>query len=175
MARARGAAGNLAAEVWCSRPRAVGAGEGVLLAPSCLICRVDARGCAVPIEHVREVMRPCAVQRLASAPPWVLGVGVIRGDTVPVVDAGILLAGEACMASRFVVLRAGSRRVALAVAGVLGIRPLAEGVRSLPPLLAAGSGLVASLALMDGELHEVLEGSRLVELASEALSGAATP
>jgi len=66
--------------------------------------------------------------------------------------------------TRFVVVRAGDRRVALAVQGVLGVRPLArETLRALPPLLAnAGAQVVTALGTLDAQLLTVLSGGYLV-------------
>jgi purine-binding chemotaxis protein CheW len=140
---------------------------GTLAALHCLICRVGGRACALPLEHVREVMRPCRVDRIEPAPAYVLGVALIRGESVPVVDAGMLLTGEKCEATRLVILRVGERRVALAVAEVVGTRALEEGdLRALPPLLSGASELVTAMAVLDGKFVEVLENARLLQLAT---------
>jgi purine-binding chemotaxis protein CheW len=112
---------------------------------------VGSRACALPLEHVREVMRPRRVDRIEPAPSYLLGVALIRGESVPVVDAGMLLTGEACEATRLVVLRVGERRVALAVAEVVGTRAIEEGdLRALPPLLSGASELVTAMVVLDG-------------------------
>jgi purine-binding chemotaxis protein CheW len=136
-----------------------------------LICRVGERTCALPLEHVREVMRPLAIERVPSAPAYLLGLSIIRGENVPVLDAGWLLEGKAGNVTRLVVLRVGERRVALAVAAVVEARLLdpAE-LESLPPLLAGARELVRALAVLDGSLLEVLESARLIELAEPSLA-----
>jgi purine-binding chemotaxis protein CheW len=140
---------------------------GTLASLHCLICRVGGRACALPLEHVREVMRPCRIERIEPAPAYLLGVALIRGETVPVVDAGLLLTGEACAATRLVILRVGERRVALAVAEVVGTRALEEGeLRALPPLLSGATELVTAMAVIDGKFVEVLANARLLELAA---------
>jgi purine-binding chemotaxis protein CheW len=143
----------------------------------CLICRVGPRACALPIEHVREVMRPCRVERVASAPAYLTGLAVIRGENVPVLDAGLLLGGETSPATRFVILRVGERRVALSVAEVVGTRALeAEELGELPPLLDGSTELIARLGVLDGKLLEVLESGRLLDAAAAGMAaGVAQP
>lgn len=132
----------------------------------CLICRVGGRDCALPIEHVREVMRRCPVERVELAPRFTLGLALIRGESVPVVDAGMLLTGQACGGARFVLLRVAERRVALAVDEVVGARSLdGSELGRLPPLLTAAAEMVRAMAVLDGRLVEVLESGRLIEAA----------
>jgi chemotaxis signal transduction protein len=113
-------------------------------------------------------MRPCKVERIELAPEYLLGLGLIRGETVPVVDASLLLSGDRGEASRFVVLRVAERSVALAVSEVVGARALdRDELDGLPPLLAGKADLVAHMAVLDGKLMEVLESSRLIEVANQ--------
>jgi chemotaxis signal transduction protein len=112
-------------------------------------------------------MRRCPVERVELAAPVSLGVALIRGESVPVVDAGVLLAGRACDGARFVVLRVAHRRVALAVDEVIGIRGIEAGeLDELPPLLTSAAELVRAMAVLDGRLVEVLESARLIEAAA---------
>ena len=150
---------------------AVGENEGTLASLHCLVCRVGARACALPLEHVREVMRPSPVAPVPSAQKFVLGLGVIRGETVPVLDTALLLSGQSAPATRFVVLRVGERRVALAVGEVVGAKVLdrAELVE-LPPLLSEARDRVSALAVLDGDLLEVLESARLLAAADADLT-----
>jgi len=149
---------------------------GTLTSLHSLICRVGERTCALPIEHVREVMRPPGIERVASAPAYLLGLAVIRGENVPVLDAGWLLEGKAGAVTRLVVLRVAERRVALAVASVVGTRALEPAeLEGLPPLLAGARELVRALAVLDGGLLQVLESARLIELAEPSRAGAALP
>jgi purine-binding chemotaxis protein CheW len=118
---------------------------------------------------VREVMRRCPVERVATAPRFTLGVAVIRGENVPVVDAGVLLTGQACGGDRFVVLRVAERRVALAVDEVVGARHVEAGeLAGLPPLLSGAAELVRAMGVLDGRLLEVLESGRLIDAARAA-------
>jgi len=117
-------------------------------------------------------MRRCPVEPVDSAPRFTLGLSLIRGESVPVVDAGVLLTGLACGADRFVVLRVGERSVALAVDGVVGTERIDAGeLDQLPPLLAGAADLVRAMTVLDGRLVEVLESGRVIEIAMGAGGG----
>ena len=124
-------------------------------------------------------MRPLPVEPLAEMPIFVLGLAVIRGNPVAVVDTGALLGvtGEA-QATRFVLLRLGERRVALAAEEVLGIREISPSVlHDLPPLLRdASAAIVSAIGTLDTELLLVLHAVRILPEAvwdTLELSGAA--
>lgn len=92
-------------------------------------------------------------------------LAIVRGETVPVVLLRALLArGADDSVTRFVVVRAGRRRVALAVDDVVGIRHLGDDVlRELPPLARqARPELIESVAALDGELLVVLRSGRVI-------------
>lgn len=130
-----------------------------------LLCLARQRLCALPLDALVETMRPLPVTPLAGAPAFVCGVARIRGAPVPVVDVGALLgAPEPPQATRFVTLRVGERRVALALEAVLGFRELAsESLTALPPLLRhVSEDVVSALTTLDAELLLVLEATRLV-------------
>ena len=129
-----------------------------------LICRVQTRLCALPLEHVVETLRPLPVERVPGAAPFVLGLAVIRGAPLPVVDSARLLGADDARAGRFVTVNAGNRRVALAVDCVLGVRAVApESLHALPPLLhQADTDVIAAIGLLDAELLLVLRSARLL-------------
>jgi len=129
-----------------------------------LVIRTGALRCAVPVDHVLETMRPLPVRSLACAPGFVLGAAVIRGEPVPVVDLASLLSAPSAAVARFVLLQAGSHKVALAVESVTGVQVLApHSVSNLPPLLAGlQAGAVAAIGALDKDLLLVLETARLV-------------
>jgi purine-binding chemotaxis protein CheW len=134
------------------------------LAERFLVCRVGTRRCALPIDHVIETLRPPECEPLAGAPDFVLGVAVVRGVAVPVVDAGRLLGSVPASATRVVSLAVGERTVGLAVDEVIGVTPMADdAVHALPPLLEVATGaVIESLGVLDSELLIVLRESRLV-------------
>ena len=127
-----------------------------------LVCRVGGLSCALPLEAVIETMRPMPVESVSGMPRFVLGMSIIRGAPVVVVDAGLLLGDHASTAGRAVTVRADSRTIALLVDAVIGVRTLTA-VEDLPPLLDRAAGdAVAAIAALDNALFLVLRGARLV-------------
>lgn len=142
-----------------------------------LIFRADSQVCALPLARVSEVLRPLPVQPLAGAPAFVRGLSIIRGAPVPVVDLGALLAGKPCRGTRLVMIRAGERRIALAVDAVLGIREIAGPVwNDLPPLVRdACPEAVEAIGVLDQEALLALKtGTLLPDAVWEALARAET-
>ena len=128
-----------------------------------LLFRVRTRLCALPIAHILETMRPLPVERVATAPDFVLGVALIRGVATPVVDAGALIgASEPADFKRFVTLKSGESGVALAVEEVLGVRDLPPAsLRKLPPLRRdASTEILSELGSLDAELLTMLKLAR---------------
>ncbi len=126
-----------------------------------LVCDVGGRRCAIALRHVVETMRPLSVHALSGAPPFVLGVTVVRGAPTPVVHVGRLLGDDGVACARFVLVRAGERRIALAVDGTIGIRTLPSSTHELPRLLR-DVGVVSAIGSLDAEVLLVLETLRLV-------------
>src|SRR5580704_10406648 len=96
---------------------------GAAAAPrtSWLICRAGIHRCALPLEHVIEIMRALPIEAVAGAPAYVRGLCIIRGAAVPVLDTGLLVGAEASPCRRLIAVRAGGRTVALTAETVLGI------------------------------------------------------
>jgi purine-binding chemotaxis protein CheW len=131
---------------------------------SFLLCRVATRLCGLPLDVVVEIMRPLPTESLAGAPACVLGVAIIRGDAVPVVDLSSLLGGDRVDPTRLVTVRVDGRVVALGVDEVVGVRSVADSaVEDLPPLLAgAPADVIAAMGTLDAELLFVLRRVGLV-------------
>jgi purine-binding chemotaxis protein CheW len=132
-----------------------------------LLVRARARVCAFGLGGVVEILRPLPLRPVSDlpVPSFLLGLSVIRGQPVPVVDLGDLLgAREEAAPTRWVTLRVGERRVALAVEAVLRVARGEElERRPLPPLLAgAGRSAVEALSTLDGEFLSLLDTARLV-------------
>ena len=129
-----------------------------------LLCRVDTRLCALPLESVIETTRPLPIEPMAGTPDFVLGLSVLRGAPVLIVDAGRLLRGKQSLPTRFVMLRVGKRRVGLAVDGVLGVRAVDSAtLEELPPLIrSADADVVSTVGTLDAELLLILRAARIV-------------
>ena len=127
-----------------------------------LIVDTGDRQCALPLEHAIETMRALPVETLAGAPAFLRGLAVIRGAPTPVVDLGLLLgdAGQT-RCERFVTVRSGERTVALAVAGVVGVRDV-ESQAELPAPWLGDARAVRALAALDGGLVSLLKTTRLL-------------
>jgi purine-binding chemotaxis protein CheW len=119
----------------------------------------------VPLSQVVETMRPLSTEAITGMPAFVRGLAIIRGTAVPVVDLGCLLGGGSGLpTTRFVLLRLGERRAALAVEALLGVRDLeAARLHAMPPLLQQASlELIEQVGTLDGELLVVLRVCRTV-------------
>lgn len=130
-----------------------------------LIVRAGGHQYALALPDVVETMRPLTFEPVEGAPPGVRGLAMIRGVPVPVVDLATLLgAVDAQCARRFVCVRAGARRVALAVEEVVGIREFdASTLSQMPPLLhQANPEIIESVGALDAELFLVLKTARLL-------------
>ena len=137
-----------------------------------LLCRVGSRIAALDVRDVWETMRPLPIEPLTGAPEFILGLAIVRGFPIPVVDADRLLGSSlpsttsliSMSPARFVSLKLGVRSAALAVDAVLEIRALPAGMlANIPPLLGeAGADLVSLIGALDATLLLVLEAARLV-------------
>jgi purine-binding chemotaxis protein CheW len=130
-----------------------------------LVCRVRRRLCAIPLAHVVETMRPLPIEALTTTLTAVMGVAIIRGVPVPVVDPGSLLGtDEAPSPTRFVTVMVDGRRVALAVEEVVGVRDFpASDLEDLPPLLRdVGAEIISAVGVLDDALLIVLRATRLL-------------
>lgn len=93
-----------------------------------LVCLVGGQRVSVPLGMVREAARVPRIEPLPGSPPEVLGVAMVRGAPVGVVDASLLLpsaerAGEeGAEAGRKKVLVVLKRPLALVVDRIEGVR-----------------------------------------------------
>ncbi|MCU1279831.1 MAG: hypothetical protein JWM53_3377 [bacterium] len=108
-------------------------------------------------------MRVLPIETVADAPAFVTGLAIIRGAPVPVIDLAALLGG-AGETTRLILLRVGERRVAVAVAEVIGVQRLDDALLGeTPPLLqAARADLIESVGILDAQLLIVLRAARLL-------------
>ncbi|HEU4682512.1 MAG TPA: chemotaxis protein CheW, partial [Gemmatimonadales bacterium] len=110
--------------------------------------------------------RPLPIESIAGMPEFIRGVSVIRGAPVPVVDLGALLqtSDRSDTYGRFVTVKIGERRVAVAVDGVVGLRNLdLTQIGELPPLLrASDTHVIDAIGTCDAQLLVVLRSMRIV-------------
>lgn len=128
---------------------------------------------ALPIEHVREVLKSPPVTEVPRAPAHVLGVVTVRGEVMAVCDPRrrLALPGDppAGPAARLVVADAGEGPCALLVDGVLGVVRVARG--ALEPCPQGIGGAAAECLAGIGR-----EGDRLfTALDTAALLGRVAP
>lgn len=127
-----------------------------------LLVRLGELLCAIPRNHVVEVLRPLAIASFPDAPPGVMGVSVVRGVSIPVVDGRTLAGAGSGELKRLVVLRTGERHVGLAVESIVGLRTIPEtALTELPPLLR-DNAVASRLGAMDDQMLIVLDAARLV-------------
>ena len=131
-----------------------------------LVSRAGGKLLALALPDVVEVMRPLPISRLGGAPAFVVGASVVRGAPVPVIDAGLLLGSDpsARASGRWISLRLGARRAALAVDEIVGAMTFDEAkLELMPPLLhGVASGAADSVATLDEQLVLVLRAGRIV-------------
>jgi purine-binding chemotaxis protein CheW len=131
-----------------------------------LIVTAGSRICAIPLQYVVETMRPLAIAELSGTPPFVLGLAVIRGDLLPVVDLALLLGTELGRTEigRFVTVAVGERRMALAVSTVTGLVDVDPALlRELPSLLHnAEASLIEAIGTRDAQLLMMLRATHIV-------------
>lgn len=130
-----------------------------------LLARVRGWVCALPAHYVIEIMRPLPIQPVTGAPPFVLGMSIVRGEVTPIVALEMLLGSpEANAPNRFVLVRAGERRVILAVDEVLGVQEIdTRHFDKAPGLLTETLPQdVARIGVLDRSVLVVLEAGRLL-------------
>lgn len=131
-----------------------------------LTVMVGGSACAIPLRHVVETMRPLPIQSIAGTSSFLLGVSIIRGSPVPVVDLGVLMGNEGAIVTdgRLVNLKLEERRVAILVNRVVGVRQLdPDSFAELPLVLRdVAADFVDALGARDAQLLLVLRTSRIL-------------
>lgn len=129
-----------------------------------LLARLGSRLCALPLGSVVECMRPLPTEPLPGMPPFLLGVSIIRGLPVPVVDLNVLIGLRSEPPCRFILLRLESRRVAVAVTAVIGVCRVENDVmQNLPPLLEEiDAETVTAIGVRDAQFLFTLQLGRVV-------------
>jgi purine-binding chemotaxis protein CheW len=134
-----------------------------------LVTRVGNLACALPIEHVIEIMRPLPIEPIARPsdhPVLVMieGLAMIRGVPVPVIDVRRLLGATGERATRVVVIRVQDRQLAMLVDEVCGVQHIEqEQLARLPPLLGGvNRDSISAIGARDAALLIVLDAARVV-------------
>lgn len=99
------------------------------MARHAVVVRLGGRRLALPVDRVIETMRPLPIDADGTAQ--------IRGERCRVLDAAALLGLPPGRSRRFVVVRDGDRRAALAVEAVLAVEPVDGGAPVEPVAEAA--------------------------------------
>jgi purine-binding chemotaxis protein CheW len=138
-----------------------------------LICQSGERSCGFPLQHVVETMRALPVEAFPDMQPFMLGIAIIRGATVPVINLAMLLkasvdtetkSSPTTKVSRFITIKTGHRVIAFAVGNVVGVGQFAaDDLDNLPKLLGdADTSVVKAIGTLDDGLFLVLEASRVI-------------
>jgi purine-binding chemotaxis protein CheW len=138
---------------------------------SWIVFRVSARTLALPVSHVREVLRLAELTGVPNAPKPVAGVMNLRGHVLPVVDTHALLGlanSLSTNASRVLVFLLDNRPIGLVVDHVVALEKLqvelVQAVADSEPLAKLSAGTFPrpdgkSLLLLDPE--RLLAGKKL--------------
>ena len=121
---------------------------------------------AAPVERVQEILELRHVARLPHAPPYLLGMIDVRGQSIPVVDLrlklGLPVAADS-HATRIVVLKvtAGGRKVILGLKAdrVFEVTVLDDGALEPPPEIGVPwrSESIAGIGRRNGAFVTVLD------------------
>ncbi len=129
---------------------------------SWLLCGVGPHRFILPMAEVIETMRLLPIQAVAGAPPLVLGLSVIRGAPVAVVNTALVFGRESPRYTRLVTVRAGESTIALAVDAVFTVAVVEAGtLQQMPPLIGNDNAVVA-MAARDRNLVFLLNAARIV-------------
>jgi purine-binding chemotaxis protein CheW len=135
---------------------------------SAVAVRLGAAEYALPLEQVREVLRPPPVTRIPFPPADVRGVAQVRGALLAVLDLGTRLGGSpAASPGRMVVVTRGGEPLGLLVDRVAGLVEADRAALLAPPA-------EAEAALPEGWLAGVAEpepGRRVAVLDLERVLG----
>jgi len=127
-----------------------------------VLCRTGRHRLALPAGVVIETMRLLPIEGIAGAPPTVLGLSVIRGAAVAVIDTAALFGEAAAPYQRLVTVRTGERVIALAVDAIVGVDVIETSeLEQMPPLLRDDSA-IAAMTLRDPDVVFLLNTARLV-------------
>jgi chemotaxis-related protein WspB len=121
---------------------------------------------ALDIRRVKEVVPRVRLQPLAGAPPWLAGVLVYRGRTVPVLDLHRLVGAGDCpphLSSRIILTPHGGedRLLGLLAAQVADLRDVPEPTHTAR-LTGPGQPDLGTTVINEGGLLHLLDLDRLL-------------
>jgi len=123
--------------------------------------RMGAEAYAIPVEHVREVLKLYQLTAVPNAPEHVLGVMSLRGEVIPVVDLCKRLAlasGVKGEKSRIIVVSIDDEDVGLMVDGVTGVLRIMPGdIKRPPDNIEHGAELLLGIARKGDKLYILLD------------------
>ena len=131
-----------------------------------IVIRIGVRWFAVAAERVREVVTLESITHVPGASQQVLGVALVRGRLVPVLDLPGLLGipragGAAITRPRLVVLALGEEEAAV-------VADETRGVLELPPASQDAEGFVRGQLRWDGNIAAVLDAEAIVRVVPAA-------
>lgn len=125
---------------------------------------------ALDIRRVREVVPRVRLERVASAPDWLAGMFVYRGEVVPVVDLHRLFGAGECpahLSSRIILVPLShsdgkERLLGLLAAQVADIHEIQPASQPLPSLNAPGRPELGLTLVDQGHILHLLDLERLL-------------
>jgi purine-binding chemotaxis protein CheW len=132
-----------------------------------LVFTLGSESYALPVPSLREIVRPPPLSEVPRADPAVLGVTMLRGEVVPVIDPRPRLGlGERPVTtshSRVIIAQVTSGAVGLWVDSVKQVVRMLTSQLEVPPRGVGGDpGALVSLGRAGGTLFGVLDLSALV-------------
>lgn len=137
------------------------------LAWPCLLIRIGSRWCGLRAETVSEVVVPEGVTRIPAQPKHVLGVSLVHGRLVPVIDIGPLMPDmDAVLANprgrRMAVIANGESEVGLLADDAKGVIELP--VPEYDPAAAARPAFIRGEVRWEEELVCLLDAPTLIQV-----------
>ena len=120
--------------------------------------RIGPEAYAMPVQHVREVVRLGEVTVVPGSRPEMLGVRNLRGQILPVIDLALLLGISASAPpGRMLVAEAGGRAAGFAIDSVSEVSELPD------PAEEAESSLLIGATLAGGDLIGLIDVPRVFD------------
>jgi chemotaxis signal transduction protein len=138
---------------------------------------IGGRACAIPLSLIDEVLPIVPADPIPGGPPWLLGMAMLRGRLVPLIDGSVRLGGSrvpCTMNARTVLLVPSAcdppMAVALRVERVHGICEAdPEGPGSHPGLVHAAGGALGAMTAGAAGILTFIDAGSLLTPAERAL------